>query len=272
MRNEGGSVVPQHIPAKAAEAYPYPEEEAPARRGSCLWALVGAGGCLVLPVIVLALLVLLGQTSVQHIVGSVQGMLNPTPVAAVDSTQTILVNIRALGQLVTTSVQLAKADINVSVRQGVLDSSSFTVSHVAQGAVEAGIDLSGLTEADVRYDALTDSYTITLPPAQLTSCRVDYIRQYGYSGTILPVDRDAARLLAHHVALLAFRDDALEGGILQTAEQQARLVFGNVVRVLTGSDAEIVFSGERGPLPASCQPEPPPGWQYDAATGSWTQQ
>ncbi len=194
----------------------------------------------------------------------------PQQITVVPS-QTIVNSIQPMGQLVSISVQLAKADIEVSIRQGLLGASSFTTSHVAQGTIEAGIDLTRLSVTDVRYDALSGVYTITLPPAQLTGCHVDYIRQYAYSGTILPVDRDQARQLAEHTALIEFRDDALESGILSRAEEQARLVFGNLVATLTGSRAEIAFNrAALPPLPPSCEPDPPRNWSYDPATQTWT--
>ena len=109
-----------------------------------------------------------------------------------------------------------------------------------------------------------------MPAPELTSCRVDYIRQYDRSFTTLGVDWDEARLLANYMALTQFRDDAIEGGILTRAETEARLVLGNFVRLLTGHPVEINFQQpEATELPPSCQPDVPQGWQYDAKTNSW---
>lgn len=240
----------------------------------CLRLFIGAL-LTVLVVVVLGALLTVGGLS-----AAVNGLLGafgsvpvaPPPQAAVVSTQTIVTSIQSMGQLVSISTQLAKADINVTIVQGVLGSGSFTASHVAQGAVEAGIDLTQLTGADVRYDAITDTYTVTLPPAQLTSCRVDYIRQYASTVQLLPVDRDEARLLANYIALTEFRDDAVEGGILDRAEQQAGLVFSNIVTALTNSNAAVIFADSASAaLPASCNPDIPGAWNYDPATQTWTQ-
>ncbi|GAB4574181.1 MAG: hypothetical protein Kow0077_19430 [Anaerolineae bacterium] len=251
---------------------PLATRPAPGAGKGCAWLVIGALGVVAIIAILAAGLVFSGMTTVGSILSGLGGAVAPPPQAAVVSTQTIVTSIKPLGQLVSISAQLAKADINVTIVQGVLGSTSFTTNHVAQGAVEAGIDLTTLTDANVRYDAASDTYTITLPPAQLTSCRVEYIRQYGYSGTILPVDRDAARLLAQYAALVAFRDDALEGGILTRAEQQAALVFSNLVAALTGSHAQIAFDrAAQPPLPPSCQPDIPGNWTYDAQTDTWTQ-
>lgn len=240
----------------------------------CLRLFFGALLTLVVIVVLGAVLTFGGLSAT---LGSLLGTFGsvpvaPPPQAAVVSTQTIVTSIQSMGQLVSISTQLAKADINVSIVQGVLGSGSFTASHVAQGAVEAGIDLTQLTGADVTYDAASDTYTVTLPPAQLTSCRVDYIRQYGSTVQILPVDRDEARLLANYIALTEFRDDSIEGGILDRAEQQAGLVFSNIVTALTNSNAAVVFA-QTAPaaLPSSCNPDIPGNWSYDPTTQTWTQ-
>ncbi len=238
----------------------------------CKWLVIGSLGVLAIIALLIAGLVFGGITTVNNILGGFTGGLPAAPPqAAVVSTQTVVTSIQSMGQLVSISTQLAKADIDVRITQGFMGASSFTTNHVAQGAVEAGIDLTQLTAANVSHDPLTNTYTVMLPPAQLTSCRVDYIRQYGYAGTLLPVDRDAARLLANYTALVEFRDDALEGGILSRAEQQAALVFTNLVDALTGGQTVITFAEERPPLPQSCQPDIPGSWSYDPATQTWTQ-
>ncbi len=253
-----------------------PEEQAAPRQGS----RSGGGGCarvvIVLAIIAAALvavLVLSTGLTLGSITNTITALLAPGPAQiTIVPSQTIVNSIQPMGHLVSVRVQLAKADIEVSITQGLLGAASFTTSHVAQGTIEAGIDLTRLSAGDVSYDAAGDIYTVTLPPAQLTGCHVDYIRQYAYSGTILPVDRDQARQMAEYTALLEFRDDALEGGILSRAEEQARLVFANLVGALTGSKAEIVFEqAAQLPLPPSCEPDPPGNWSYDPATQTWTQ-
>lgn len=249
------------------------EEAVPRQQG-------GSWGCarvvIVLALIAAALtavLILSTQFTLGGLVSGLTTLLAPGPAQiTVVPSQTIINSIQPMGQLVSISVQLAKADIEVSISQGLLGASSFSTSHVAQGTIEAGIDLTRLSVSDVAYDAASNTYILTLPPAQLTGCHVDYIRQYAYSGTILPVDRDQARQLAEYTAVIEFRDDALESGILSRAEEQARLVFANLVGALTGSKTEIVFNrAVQLPLPPSCEPDPPGNWSYDPATQTWTQ-
>jgi hypothetical protein len=113
-------------------------------------------------------------------------------------------------------------------------------------------------------------YVLTVPEPELTSCRVDYIRQYDRSFTTCAIDWDEARLLANYMGLTSFRDDAVEGGILTRAEAETQLVLGNFVRLLTGHPVEIVFRpADATVTPPSCQPALPEGWSYDPNSGVW---
>lgn len=255
----------------------------------CLWLVGGMGGCLVIVVVIALLPVIFGVTTLNALIGGLVGTFRgEPPTASIASTQTIITGIQPLGQLVSISAQLAKADVNVGIGQGALNACGFSASHVVQGAVEAGIDLTRIDETDITYDAVRDIYRLTVPAPQLTSCRVDYIRQYDRSFTTCNVDWDEARLLANYVTLIDFRDTSIEGGILNRAEGETRLVLGNFIRLLTGKDAEIVFQQpgipdaaatasvegtnavSTAPLyPASCSPEVPQGWFFNNAIGNW---
>lgn len=287
----------RHAAKRGAEAdplAPYEAVYAPRRRPSCLWGLVGAGGCLAAVLIVVALLVGSGVTALEEVLGSLNltspqagppaaqtttappsatalatPSHTPPPTPTIDRALTVLTSIRPLGQLVSYGFQLARADIGVNIRQGVLDACSFSAHYVAEGVIEAGIDLTEVGPGDVRYDAAGDVYTLTLPAPQLTGCHVEYIDQYNQSLTLCPVDWDAARQLGQHIALNTFRDEALESGILERARQQATLIVSNFVQSLTGSRVEVVYRADPPTLPPSCRPEPPEGWTYDAATGVW---
>lgn len=248
--------------------------EAPRRQGrsGCFWGVLGALGCLTILLLPLIVALLIGSVSFGSLLSNVQGLFTAhPPVASVVSTQTILTGIQPMGQLVSVSAQLAKADIFIGVQQGTLNACGFSANHVAQGTVEAGIDLTRITDADLQYDETTNTYTVTLPAAQLTSCRVDFIRQYERSLTACPVDWDEARLLANYEAVSGFRTDALENGILDRAQREAQVALTNFIHLLTGSDVKIVFKTDTSAqLPASCTPDSPAGWVLDAATNAWT--
>jgi hypothetical protein len=244
------------------------------RRNGCLWGMLGAGGCLLILLVILLIPVLLGISSVSGLLNSVVSIFNPRsspPIATIYSTQTLVTGVQPLGQLVSVSSQLAKADIGIGIQQGTLNSCGFAANHVAQGAIEAGIDLTQITEDAITYNAATNTYTLHLPAPQLTSCRIDFIRQYDRSFTTCAVDWDEARLLANYKALVDFRDDALEGGILSRAQQEAKLVIGNFVKLLTNGNVEIIFDDSaRNAFPPSCTPEIPAGWVVDERTQQWT--
>jgi hypothetical protein len=244
------------------------------RRGGCLKYVIGAFGCLLILLLIPVLGIVFGLTTVAGITQGVQNIFSGaaprSAVASVIPSQTIVTGIEPLGQLVSVSVQLAQADINVGIAQGSGNVCGFSASHVAQGTIEAGIDFTQVGEDDVSYNTSTNTYTITLPAPQLTSCRVDYIRQYDRSTTLCVVDWDEARLIANYTSLIGFRDSAVEGGILSRAEQQSQVVIDAFVQNLTGANVEIVFAEPTGIEPASCQPEIPTGWTVDPATNTWT--
>ncbi|MEO8392954.1 MAG: DUF4230 domain-containing protein [Chloroflexota bacterium] len=254
---------------------PSDDNEIKPRRSGCLWGIAGSIGCLVLLLIIPITLVLLGVTSTSGIIGSIADLLNvgKPASAAVVSTQTIVQGIQPLGELVSVSVQLAKADVKVSVSTGVLGAGSYSANHVVQGAVEAGVDLTQIGANNLGYDATKDSYTLIVPEPQLTSCRIDYIRQYDWSATLLNVDWDEARLMANYMALVDFREDAIKGGILERAQAETQLVLGNFVRAVSGHPVDIVFQKPETPVtPPSCEPDPPAGWVFFPDTNVWNKQ
>lgn len=253
--------MPEDIPDKV-----YAER----RKDGC-YAFFTCLGIMLLVVIVIAVApTLIGVNILGSLADSLGSAFNQPPMAQTMSTRTVVTGIQPLGQLVSISAQLAKADIQVGVRQGGLNACGFSANHVAQGTVEGGIDLSAITEEDVTYDTASDTYTVRLPMPQLTSCRIDFIRQYARSTTVCNVDWDEARVLAQYIALSDFREDALEGGILNRARAEAGIVIGNFVRALTGSDVDIVFNEDAAPaVPASCIPQPPEGWVFDETNQAW---
>ncbi|MFN8530072.1 MAG: DUF4230 domain-containing protein [Anaerolineae bacterium] len=248
----------------------------------CLYVIGGGVGCFGILVIALVVLIIALPATVGSAITQIAGSLGvnvPPPAANVISTQTIITGIQPLGQLVTISSQLARADVQVSITQGALNACGFSANHVVQGTVSAGIDLTRLDEASIRFDAARDTYVLTVPEPELTSCSVDFIRQYERSFTACSgVDWDEARLLANYLSLIDFRETAIEGGILQRAQSETQLVLGNFVRLLTGHSVEVVFAAPPTPsadataepvsYPASCAPDVPSGWVQNA-NGEW---
>ena len=111
-----------------------------------------------------------------------------------------------------------------------------------------------------------------LPPPAITSCRMEYIRQYDSSRTWCGVDWDMLRLLGQAQSMQKFVDRSLNTDILGRAERQAGIIVGSFAHALTGSRTHITFAERDGNLilPLSCQPEIPSGWQFDEETGEWS--
>jgi hypothetical protein len=285
LPDENVSLIPFHDDGLPLDPTSYRSQNAPPARQSgtgcrsCLTLIGGGLGCLSIVIIaVIALAILLPTAAVSSLLSSIASALGADmPVSAgITSPQSIVTGIQPLGQLVSVSVQLAQADIQVSISQGFVGSCGYTANHVTQGAIEAGIDMTQITTDDLTYDEARNTYVLTVPAPELTSCRVDYIRQYEVTGTLCAVDADEARLLANYVSLTSFRNTALEGGILTRAENETRAVLSNFVRAVTGSNVEIVFeqpaqaTAEATPEPftSSCAPDMPPGW-YQNERGEW---
>lgn len=233
----------------------------------------GGSGCSVAIVAIFAMAFgvgILPMLVVTGVVDNVLGLLGRPAEANVITTRTIVTNIRPLGQIVSISAEVAKADIRVEVNMGGLNRCGHSAMHVAQGAVEAGVDLMSVDENSISYNALTDTYTLELPAPQITSCRIEYIRQYEQQvGAACSVDWDNARLLAQHVAMTEFAEDALAGGILERAARETDLLMSNFVKALTGGEAEVTFIEAESILPPSCVPDLPFGWMRDDETGAW---
>ncbi|MBK8136812.1 MAG: DUF4230 domain-containing protein [Chloroflexi bacterium] len=205
--------------------------------------------------------------------GWVSGLAIRNPSSQITTTQTMFQSIKTLGQLVTLRVEVAKAGIEIVTRYGAVNICRIGANHVAQGTIEGGVDLASITEENIRLDEETDTYFVTLPAARLTGCYIDPVttQQYNTWGATIacPMDFDEMRRLASYVAVNEFRDDAIEGGFLNDAQQQAEVVISNFIRALTGKNVVIEFLPSGEVLPVSCNPNPPGIWQYEASSGLW---
>lgn len=134
---------------------------------------------------------------------------------------------------------------------------------VAVGHIQAGIDMTQITQDDLRYDAETRTLTIRLPAPVLQTCFIDsqqtYIAEQS-SGIFAPqqprIDRES-RLYA----LRQFRDKAIEDGILADAQAEAAIIVQEFAQfLLDASGAEggtVVIASSpvnpNAPLPDTCR-------------------
>ncbi len=91
---------------------------------------------------------------------------------------------------------------------------------------------------------------------------------------VCPYNMDELRLLAESKAISAFREMALDEGLPAMAEREAKLVLGNFLSAVTGSDnVSIVFESEPVvDFPESCLRDPPDGWKFDEESDSWVRE
>jgi len=131
---------------------------------------------------------------------------------------------------------------------------------VVVGTIEAGIDVSQVTEEDIVYDEVNRTLTVTLPPPTLQSCFLDESQSYVVRRETAvfadPLDNLEDELRQR--VLVYYRDTALEEGILQDAETEARASLSELLSVLVNDETvtiNIVFEAQATEpvYPASCQ-------------------
>ncbi len=221
------------------------------------------------PFVGIAILLLSGSMALNSLIAPIFDAIGAPATVNIVSSRTIVNSVRGLGQLVTVRVELAKTDIRVSIHEGFLNSGYYSANHVAFGIIEAGIDISEFGNDNLNRPD-NQSMVLTLPAPIVTSCNIEHIDQYENSFSLLQKDWDTVRQLAEFDAIMAFRQDALEGGILEEAKDEVTYRLGNFVSELTGAQVQIDFE-EPADLPVygdTCYPDPPSGWQKDE-NGEW---
>lgn len=206
-----------------------------------------------------------------ELVPSFGNLLGLSPSAQGSTTRTIVNSIQPLGQLVTLSVEVAHANVNVKASTSLC---GYKANHVSQSVIEAGIDISDIDEDSIHYDEEEDSFTVKAPTPAITSCRNEYFDQYAKSGggtaTCFDDFWDDMSIIGRRISMDRFVQDALESGILQRAENQATIVLGNFISAVTGSKVHIEYDEvpEEPFIPMSCRLDLPPGWEKDSE-GGW---
>lgn len=206
-----------------------------------------------------------------ELVPSFGNLLGLSPSAQGSTTRTIVNSIQPLGQLVTLSVEVAHANVNVKASTSLC---GYEANHVSQSVIEAGIDISDIDEDSIHYDEEEDSFTVKAPTPAITSCRNEYFDQYAKSGggtaTCFDDFWDDMSIIGRRISMDRFVQDALESGILQRAENQATIVLGNFISAVTGSKVHIEYDEvpEEPFVPMSCHLDLPPGWEKDSE-GGW---
>ncbi len=256
-----------------------PADAAASQTDTVRWVLGGAAGCLLIVLVVFFAGAALtagtlggGVLLLRTAAGSVFSVEPPSGSAT--TSQTIVTQVRPLGQLISTSGGFAKADITVDIQQGRFSACNHTANHVASATITAGIDLYEINENSVTYDAATDTYNIVVPRPVITSCSMDFIDQYERRLAVptCSVDWDDARQIAQYEGMISLRNDAVVGGLLETAERQTEFALTSFVTALTGSNVVIEFEEALQTTEeayGSCDPQPPRDWTYSTSDGQW---
>ncbi|MCY3778695.1 MAG: DUF4230 domain-containing protein [Chloroflexi bacterium] len=241
-------------------------------RGGTNYGCLGLFALLIFsPFVGMAILVLSSGMALSGLIAPIIDLFDLPASANVVSGRTIVQSLHGLGQLVAVRGEFVKSDVQVSVQEGFLNSGYHSANHVAVGVIEAGVDITRFASEDLRFDLETGVITLTLPEPMITSCNIDHIDQYEYSVSLLQKDWDTVRQLAEYDAIIQFRQDALEGGILNRAKEDITYRLGTFVNTLTGSPVDIEFkeNSNGNVFGDTCLPDVPGGWQFDAESGEW---
>jgi hypothetical protein len=195
------------------------------------------------------------------------------------SSATVIRGIMPLGELTTYEAQFAKAGVAVHMRWGLGNICRVGASYAIQGTVRSAVDLAQIQDTDVTFDSASRTVSISLPPAKLSDCTLDpqsVVQYNAYGATAAcPMDYDELRRVASYVAVHVFRDDAINGGLVERAETQAKLLLENFIESLVRNVTDlndirvnITFKeAEETDVAPSCVPAVPGGWWYNR--GYW---
>ena len=229
MANSG-----QLQPATEYEEVEYEEIEDPGERSGCLWGMLGATGCLLIPLIAIAFVVLMGINTIDGVFDGITGIFNPPPktYSTIDET-IILERIQQLSELTTTRFnysQLVTTERDMPAILRPLYGERLTMNAV--GHINAGLDLSQLTSADITIN--DGVMTVRLPPAQLLDCILNAQETHivDSSTGLFTADSDIEEY-TRRLALTRIRDLAIEQNILAEASDHATTAVKDLVVLLT---------------------------------------
>jgi hypothetical protein len=169
------------------------------------------------------------------------------PGTKVRTSISLLQQVQTLSQLVTVKYVIQQAERLQDVKwYGEND-----VLILASGIVNAGVDFSRMSPADVQADK--KSVRITLPSPEVTDAYLDDKQTRVIdrkTGLLRSFDKDLEQTV-RQTAVEDIRLAALRGGIRQDAEKRARAQVTNLLRQLGFEEIEIRFVWKPGAGPAA---------------------
>jgi hypothetical protein len=192
------------------------------------------------------------QQAAETLEEELDARLNPTPTIR-PSVTTIIEQVQSLSRLETASYTIEKVITAESGQDALAFLFGDRLLFVAHGQVIAGVDLSRIGEGDITVTE-DDRVVMVLPPAEVFVVTLDNERSFVY-------DRDTGLLglneqletEARQAAEQEILDAALESGILETADQNARAVLQRLI--LAFGFREVIFVS---PTTEAASPTPPP--------------
>ena len=225
-------------------------------RSGCTWFALGALGCLTVPVVALAIVLIMGLNTLGGVLDGVRGIFNPPPpVYNFYAPALVLDRVQSLSQLTVTrynfsNVVTSERDLPYVLSALYRD----RLTMVIVGHVNAGIDLSKMTEDDIRSDG--ETLTLRLPAPELQDCflneRGSYVisRDTGLFTSGAP-DLD---LEARRFAVQEFRNAALEDGILELVNEQAAATLTGFLSAFAPADGQPIRIVTTPPDPLASHP------------------
>lgn len=169
----------------------------------------------------------------------------PAEVLEVRPTPDVIVAVRDLARLESASFHVERV-IDLESRQrrlfGLVHAED-SILLVAAADVVAGVDLGQLQDTDVVIDATGRNATITLPPVEIFSARLDNERTYVHTREtdLLARRRESLETRARREAERTLERAAIEGGIVARAERNAARTVETLIRSLGFDSVTVQF-------------------------------
>lgn len=196
---------------------------------------------------------------------------DPQPAPQVDVRSIVIKQVQDASELTTAIFSMeAVVPTQQDATVGGVVIGTTKLLYIAAGEVRAGVDLSKLKASDIQANG--ETLTLRLPPAQRLDSKIDVSRSsvYDYNRGSLGLGPDVApqlQTLAQQRALEKITAAACDQGILQQANDRAKLVVSQLVKVPAYKTVNVVT---QPPDLATCKlataPSPTPTVSPDSST------
>jgi len=169
-------------------------------------------------------------------------------VTTLRETSSVVAAVRELSNLETVSFHMERViDLRERTSQlfGLVQAED-AILLVAAADVVAGIDLSGLAEADVQVDQERRGVRVLLPPPQVLSARLDNARTYVHTRATDALARRSESLetRARQAAERVLRQAAIDAGLLSRARLAGTRAVEGLLRSLGFAQVSVEFRDE----------------------------